>query len=61
MMRLAKIALILVAAALVMAAGRGLPLDTRNLAAPAGALSVSPGDMMRYTGPLPELQRGSLY
>jgi hypothetical protein len=62
MSRLAKIAIILVMAALVIAAGKGPPMDARNPAAPAAAaLSILPGDMMRYSGPLPEMQGDSVY
>jgi len=62
MFRFAKIALILVIAALVIAAGRGLPVDTRNQAATAAAVpSILPGDMMRYSGPLPGIKVGSFH
>ncbi|HEU5276245.1 MAG TPA: hypothetical protein VFU97_21495 [Xanthobacteraceae bacterium] len=62
MSRLAKIAIVLVVAALVIAAGKGPPVDAPNAAAPAAAaLSILPGDMMRYAGPLPETQVGSAY
>lgn len=62
MLRLAKIALILVTAALVIAAGRGVPLETRNPAVPAVTpLPMSLGDMMRYSGPIPKTQVDSVY
>lgn len=62
MFRLAKIALILVIAALVIAGGRGLPVDTRNQVATAAAVpSILPGEMMRYSGPLPGIQVGSFH
>jgi hypothetical protein len=62
MSKVAKIAIILVTAALLIAAGKGPPMDTHNPAAPAAAaLSILPGDMMRYSGPLPDTQVDGAY
>jgi hypothetical protein len=57
MSKLAKIAIILATAALVIAAKQILPLySTALVAPPAAVLSISPDDMMRGVGPLPQTE-----
>jgi hypothetical protein len=53
MSTLLKIAFIIVVATLAIAATRLIPLDTPGTSALSGA-SISPDEMMRAAGPLPE-------
>jgi hypothetical protein len=56
MSKLVKIAIILGAAAFLIAAKQALPLHpTESATSSAARMSISPAEMMRTTGPLPEL------
>lgn len=62
MSKLVKIAIILGAAVFLIAAKQALPLYSSDSATSSAArTSISPAEMMRTTGPLPELVVDSYY